>query len=147
MLVISPTAAPIKHYYEELAQYQAQGVTHELAVKTAFQNVLAGLAPTVGWTLIPEQTLPDGMREYGTLRRRIPLPRGYWEAKDTKDDLNSEIRKKTAAGYPTVNTIFEDTRRAVLYQDRKPVLERPTSRNLRRWQICSRPSSGTANQL
>jgi hypothetical protein len=28
---------PIKYYYEELARYQTQGVTHELAVKTALQ--------------------------------------------------------------------------------------------------------------
>jgi predicted helicase len=123
MHVISPTAAPIKHYYEELAQYQVQGVTHELAVKTAFQNVLAGLAPTAGWTLIPEQTLPNGKRPDGTLRDSFLLPRGYWEAKDTNDDLDTEIHKKTAAGYPIVNTIFEDTRRAILYQDKKPVLE------------------------
>jgi predicted helicase len=123
MQVILPNAAPIRHYYEELAQYQAQGVTHELAVKTAFQNVLASLGPMVGWTLIPEQTLPNGKRPDGTLRDDFLLPRGYWEAKDTNDDLDTEIRKKTTAGYPTVNTIFEDTRRAVLYQDKKPVVE------------------------
>ena len=123
MQVISPNAAPIRHYYEELAQYQGQGVTHELAVKTAFQNVLASLGPTVGWILIPEQTLPNGKRPDGTLRDGFLLPRGYWEAKDTNDDLDTEIRKKTAAGYPIVNTIFEDTRRAVLYQDKKPVID------------------------
>jgi hypothetical protein len=26
------------------------------------------------------------------------LPRGYWEAKDEKDDLNAEMNKKFAAG-------------------------------------------------
>jgi hypothetical protein len=40
-----------------------------------------------------------------------------------KDDLVTEIRKKIAVGYPTTNTLFEDTRRAVLYQNNKPVLE------------------------
>src|SRR5262245_54090974 len=104
MQIISPTAVPIKRYYEELAQYQMQGVTHELAVKTAFQNVLASFAPTAGWILIPEQTLPNGKRPDGTLRDSFLLPRGYWEAKDTSDDLDTEIRKKTAAGYPIVNT-------------------------------------------
>jgi hypothetical protein len=28
------------------------------------------------------------------------LPRGYWEAKDEKDDLKAEMNKKFAAGYP-----------------------------------------------
>ena len=42
--------------------------------------------------------------------------RGYWEAKDTDDDLDAEISKKIAKGYPLNNTIFEDTRQAVLFQ-------------------------------
>ncbi len=40
-----------------------------------------------------------------------------------KDDLNTEIRKKINVGYPISNTLFEDTRRAVLYQNNKPVFE------------------------
>jgi hypothetical protein len=42
------------------------------------------------------------------------LRRGYWEAKDTDDKLDSEIKKKIGKGYPLTNTIFEDTRQAVL---------------------------------
>src|SRR5690606_26620561 len=52
----------------------------------------------------------------GTLRDANTLPCGYWEAKDSADDLNAEIQKKLARGYPPTNTIFEDGRRAVLYQ-------------------------------
>jgi predicted helicase len=73
--------------------------------------------------LIPEQTLANGKRPDGTLRDGFNLPRGYWEAKDTRDDLGTEIRKKITAGYPITNTIFEDTRRAVLYQNNKPAFE------------------------
>src|SRR5262249_3458636 len=47
------------------------------------------------------------------------LPRGYWEAKDTDDKLEDEIAKKIAKGYPLTNTIFEDTRRAVLFQGKR----------------------------
>jgi hypothetical protein len=57
------------------------------------------------------------------MRDTFNLPRGYWEAKDTKDDLKTEIRKKITLGYPITNTIFEDTRRAILYQNNKQVLE------------------------
>ena len=52
------------------------------------------------------------------MRDEFRLARGWWEAKDTSDKLASEIRKKLKAGYPTRNTIFEDTQTAVLYQDR-----------------------------
>src|SRR5438874_252309 len=113
----------IDHYYKELAAYQAKQVTHETAVRSAFQNLLAAFAQTANWTLIPEQTLANGKRPDGTLRDSFNLPRGYWEAKDTKDDLTVEVRKKISAGYPTINTIFEDTRRAILYQNNKLVLE------------------------
>jgi hypothetical protein len=44
------------------------------------------------------------------------LVRGYWEAKDTADKLDTEIEKKRKAGYPLNNIIFEDTATAVLYQ-------------------------------
>jgi hypothetical protein len=113
----------IDHYYQELTVYQTHKVTHETAVRSAFQNLLATFAQSANWTLIPEQTLANGKRPDGTLRDTFNLPRGYWEAKDTKDDLNIEIRKKINAGYPVTNTIFEDTRRAILYQNNRQILE------------------------
>jgi predicted helicase len=84
--------------------------------------LVARFAPSAGWTLIPEQRLPNGRRPDATLRDRYTLARGYWEAKDTADDLDAQIHKKITEGYPTLNTIFEDTRRAVLYQDSVVVL-------------------------
>ena len=84
---------------------------------------MAAYAQSANWILIPEQALANGKRPDGTLRDSFNLPRGYWEAKDTRDDLITEIRKKIHAGYPVTNTIFEDTRRAFLYQNNKPVLE------------------------
>ena len=59
----------------------------------------------------------------GTLRDLFNLQRGYWEAKDTDDDLREEINKKRAKGYPFTNTIFEDTRRAVLFQNNQVTLD------------------------
>jgi hypothetical protein len=35
------------------------------------------------------------------------LPRGYWEAKDEKDDLREEVNKKFAAGYPRTNILSQ----------------------------------------
>jgi hypothetical protein len=50
------------------------------------------------------------------------LVRGFWEAKDTADNLKAEIEKKKKAGYPLSNIIFEDTATAILYQNGQPVL-------------------------
>ena len=75
------------------------------------------------WTLIPELTIANGARPDGVLRDTSLFYRGYWEAKDTRDDLDAEIVKKIARGYPTTNIIFEDTRRAILYQNGRRVFE------------------------
>ena len=107
----------IQAYYDELARYEAQGVEHEGAVRSAFQNLLSHYAQQVKWTLVAELTLANGARPDGVLRDRSTFPRGYWEAKDTRDDLEAEISKKAARGYPLTNTIFEDTRRAILFQN------------------------------
>jgi hypothetical protein len=111
----------LQAYYDQLHAYDAQGVGHESALRSAFQNLLAETAKARGWTLVPELSLKvrgKTVRPDGTLRDdQWHLPRGYWEAKDTDDVLDDEIRKKVARGYPLVNTIFEDTRQAVLFQN------------------------------
>lgn len=117
---LKPTAKAIQRYYQALRDYRAQGVTHEGAVETAFQRLLADTAPAHGWTLLPKLKLTvKGKNIYpdGTLRDFFNLRRGFWEAKDTDDDLDAEISKKIAKGYPLNNTIVEDTRIAVLFQN------------------------------
>ena len=59
----------------------------------------------------------------GALVYDIRVPFGYWEAKDSRDDLEAEIAKKQARGYPLTNIIYEDTLRAVLIQDKQRVAE------------------------
>jgi hypothetical protein len=104
-------------YYLALKSYEAQDETHEGATRVAFQTLLDALAPAYGWTLIAEKTLTNRSRPDATLKDPDKFPRGHWEAKDTKDDLDVEIVKKKKRGYPLTNIIFEDTRRAVLYQN------------------------------
>ena len=75
----------VDQYYRELAAYKQQDVTHETAVRSAFQYLLAAFAPSVNWMLVPEEPLANGKRPDGTLRDTFRLPRGYWEAKDESD--------------------------------------------------------------
>ena len=116
---IKASHAAIKTYHAALKTYAAFSADHEGATETAFSRLLADTSRGIGWQLIPKQSMkvsggktiiPDG-----TLRDLF-LVRGYWEAKDTKDDLAAEIKKKIAKKYPLSNTIFEDTQAAVLYQ-------------------------------
>ncbi len=117
---IKPTDRAVKAYYAALQAYSDQRVTHEGALETAFQQLLADTARHHGWMLVPKMTVKRGGRSIipdGTVRDEFNLHRGYWEAKDTDDDLDGRDRKKIARGYPLTNTIFEDTRRAVLFQN------------------------------
>ena len=106
---VKPTHKTVKTYYAKLEEYRQHHVDHESAVRSAFQNLLDDTAKSHGWFLVTEQrirvkgkdVIPDG-----TLRDEYNLHRGYWEAKDTDDDLNKEIRKKIAKGYPLPPTIF-----------------------------------------
>ncbi len=110
----------IDRYYKQLHDYKGRA-DYELAVRTAFLNLLNETAHQVKWMLIPEQTIEGGIRPDGVLRDSFDLKRGFWEAKGPKSDLDKEIASKIAVGYPLTNTIFENTKRAVLYQNKKRV--------------------------
>src|SRR5260370_305057 len=124
--LIKPTHKAIVLYYQTLQSFDHQHVKHESALRSAFQAMLADTAKTHAWMLVPELGTKAGGKRVipdGTLRDANSLPRGYWEAKDTDDNLDAEISKKAAKGYPLTNTIFEDTQRAILFQGKRPVME------------------------
>ncbi len=126
MNVSSTLKKAIDSYYGTLAQYKGSKVTHETALRSAFQGLLTVFAQTVNWQVVPEEKLAVGkriIRPDATLHNSLYLRCGYWEAKDLDDDLEAEVRKKITTGYPTNNIIFENTRRALLYQDGKRVFD------------------------
>ncbi len=119
---VKPNHKAIKAYYEALRAYDRQEVQHETALRSAFQNLLEQLGRQFAWTLIPElsdKAAGKAIRPDGTFRDDYYITRGHWEAKDSHDHLETEIKKKIAKGYPTGNIIFEDTRQAQLYQNRE----------------------------
>ena len=123
-MLISPASKDFQTYYSDLGAITAQGALHEQATRFAFSKLLDSVAKPRGWTVLLEQKLDGSLsRPDATLQDEFKIPRGYWEAKDTGDDLDAEIQKKIQRKYPLINTIFEDTRRAVLYQNGKVVLD------------------------
>ena len=119
---ITPNHPVIREYQRSLAAIRSQGVEHEMGLRRAFETLLSESARLHHWTLISElgarTSAGETIRPDATLRDHLTLPRGYWEAKDSRDDLDREIERKIRRGYPLSNIIFEDTRRAVLYQNR-----------------------------
>ena len=54
------------------------------------------------------------IRVDGAVLDDFHLTRGLWEAKDSHDDLEKEIKAKLAIGYPKQNIIFLAPERAAL---------------------------------
>lgn len=117
---------PVTEYYEALEKFKHIGIKHEGAVRSAFQTLLESCGKQFNWTLVPEyQKKRQGRRISidGALVDQFSLPHGYWEAKDEQDDLQREIKKKFAVGYPNDNIIFQSPERAILYQNGREALD------------------------
>jgi hypothetical protein len=96
-----------------------------MGMRPAFHALLAAAGKEHGWTLIAEhEKKVNGktIRPDGTFKDQMNLVRGYWEAKDTSDKLDTEIEKKRKLGYPLNNIIFEDTATAALFQHGQEIL-------------------------
>lgn len=107
-LNLKPTHKPIQEYYAALDQtIQQMSLLHEGAVAPHFANLLRACASRVGWTLQEQFQIPrkgqKPLRADGVLLDDFKLRHGVWEAKDSKDDLAVEVKKKFAQGYPQDN--------------------------------------------
>jgi predicted helicase len=131
MLDIKPTHKPIKEYFDELASFAQHGQVNEMTVRNAFQDVLQTYTKKLGWQFVEEYTIKRSGRRNasvdGALLDQFSLPRGFWEAKDTNDDLAIEVQKKFADGYPQSNILFWQPGRAILYQNGRKILDEDIS--------------------
>ncbi len=119
-LNLKPTHAPVTAYYQALGHFGHLYVDHEMAVRSAFQDLLSKCGRKVHLTLVPEYRIERACGSSvivdGALVDTFRLPHGYWEAKDEKDDLEKEVKLKLDKGYPRDNIIFQSPTRAILYQ-------------------------------
>ena len=133
-LNLKPTHKPVKAYYESLQRFESIGVSHETAVRSAFQSLLEYCGRQFNWILVPEHSMTPLIRgARGVKNKRIvvdgalidnfQLPHGYWEAKDIHDDLPAEVLHKFATGYPRDNILFQTPHRAILWQNNQPTLD------------------------
>ena len=115
----------IKRYHDELRQLiDFGGSANELNIRPAFQNCLTAYCQDhrEKLALVPELPTLRGLTPDGTVKDSLRMARGYWEAKDTRDILDAEIQRKFQRGYPRDNIIFEDSRTAVLFQNRQEAM-------------------------
>ena len=120
-LNLKPTHAPVKLYYETLVKFGRGKFDNEGNIRGAFEDLLKKCARQFEWFLVPEyqisRTGKHPLRTDATLLDAFNLPRAYWEAKDSKDDLRVEMEKKFALNYPRTNILFQSPTRAILVQN------------------------------
>jgi hypothetical protein len=95
-LNLKPTHKPVAAYYQALAQFKSLNVSHESAVRAAFQNLLEACGRQFGWTLVAEWPTKRAWRAAarvdGALLDEYKLTHGFWEAKDAADDPSYIVR-------------------------------------------------------
>ena len=121
----------ISRYREDLERLIAAGRSdNELNIRRAFENCLDAYCRDHSdrLTLVSEQPTDARVRPDGTVIDTMGLARGYWEAKDSRDNLDTEIRNKFNSGYPRDNIIFENSQMAALFQNGGEVMRADMSR-------------------
>ena len=115
-----PTYPHIDHYREELQRLlDFGGSDNESSIRRAFAVCLDSYCRghKERLALVDELAYKGRVYPDGTVKDSLRMDRGYWEAKDTHDDLDAEIQNKFNRGYPKDNIIFEDSETAVLVQN------------------------------
>jgi predicted helicase len=117
----------IQQYLNQLATLKkVSGTQRESVVREAFKDLLKEWAKSHSLQFVAEYEFESKTKERryvdGALLYELRMPFGYWEAKDEKDDLEAEIEYKFKRGYPQDNIIFEDSKLAILIQNRQEVV-------------------------
>ncbi len=113
----------INSYLSELDRIKRiSGSLSEQIIREAFKDLLKTWSRQQGLVFLAEYSLTSNqktnIRPDGTILHDLRVPLGYWEAKDTADDLDTEVAKKFKKGYPQDNIIFENSHTAILIQNR-----------------------------
>ena len=131
MFTLKATHKPVKAYYAALATFQQHGHTTEGNTRSAFADLLKYCCGHSGFDrhFVEEYhfkgTNKQPLIADGALVDSLTLVHGLWEAKDSADDLQKEIKAKVAKGYPPTNILFQSPDRAILFRNYLEIREYP----------------------
>jgi predicted helicase len=117
----------IHQYYNQLDRsFQFSKSKNEDTIKSYFWMLLNDYAHKNNYEVVREVycmgTKGSKVKPDGILKTIWGIDVGYWESKDEKDDIEDEIDAKQKKGYPLINTLFEDSQTAVLFQRGEEVM-------------------------
>lgn len=122
---LKPTHKAVKDYYDEISNLSTLGVSHEGAVSPAFANLLRHCSAQFKQSLIEKYSMkrigyPSSSHPIfvdGAMVDEFKLIHGVWEAKDTNDVLEKEVKIKFDDGYPKDNILFQAPDHIIIWQD------------------------------
>ena len=122
---LKPTHKAVKDYYNEISNLSTFGVSHEGAVSPAFANLLRHCGAQFKLSLIEQHSMkrvgyPSSshpIKVDGLMVNEWKYPRGIWEAKDSNDVLEKEVKNKFDDGYPKENILFQAPDHIIIWQD------------------------------
>lgn len=111
----------INQYHNAIHKiYQFSGQSHEQAIKNEFQKLINHYCEKRHLLIVSEINIKNKqgvlIRPDGIVKNNLRLDCGYWESK-ANVDLDKEVINKINAGYPLTNTLFQDDKNAILYQN------------------------------
>ena len=118
----------IEKYYNEIKEAELNGMNNEQNIREYFYELLKNYTNSQNLKIereTKEFVFENGQKKNIFLDGRIKKENmviGWVENKDAKDDLNKEIKNKKEKQYPLLNTIFENSKELVLFQDGKEVI-------------------------
>ena len=121
-----PAYPHIEKYHADLARLQEFAASaDEQGIRRAFAACLSSYCRghAAKLELVEELRHSPDVIPDGTVKDAMRLPRGHWEAKTLRDDLDAEIRHGLDRGYPNGNILFENSRQAVLIQGGTQVMQ------------------------
>ena len=127
-----PSYPHIEQYHADLERFiEFGGSDNEQSIRRAFAVCLDSYCRDhrEKLALVDELSAAHSNRPDGTVKDSLRMARGYWEAKDSHDDLDAEIQSKFNRGYPRDNIIFEDSQTAVLVQNGSEAMRVDMSRD------------------
>ena len=122
------SANAIEKYYNEIKEAELNGMNNEQNIREYFYELLKNYTNSQNLKIereTKEFVFENGQKKNIFLDGRIKKENmviGWIENKDAKDDLNKEIKNKKEKQYPLLNTIFENSKELVLFQDGKEVI-------------------------
>ena len=122
----------IEKYHADLERFiEFGGSDNQQSIRRAFAECLDSYCREhrERLALVDELSISASNKPDGTVKDSLRMARGYWEAKDSHDDLDAEIKVKFNRGYPRDNIIFEDSQTAVLVQNGNEAMRVDMSRD------------------